>query len=110
MRVFGGGINQNQRRYHFGAVRRSHWYDFVLHVRWAHDNTGFHEVWIDRRQVLPKTYGPTIYFPAPSKWYRGVYVKQGFYRRASKLTTVIYHDAMRRGDSLEAVAPWVNGR
>jgi hypothetical protein len=99
LRAFGGQPDQNQRRYPLADFQPNHWFDFVLHVRWASDNTGFFEVWVDGRPVLTKTFGPTLYAG------QSVYLKQGFYRGESALTTVLYQDGMRRGDSLAAVAP-----
>jgi hypothetical protein len=99
LRTFGGQQDQNERRFNLADFRRNHWFDFVFHVRWATDNTGFVEVWVDGKHVLPKTNTPTIYVN------QGVYLKQGFYRRETNNTTVIYHDGMRRGQSYAEVAP-----
>jgi hypothetical protein len=45
---------------------------------------------VNGRIRIPKTHLPTLYRG------QGVYVKQGFYRAHSNLTTTIYHDALRR--------------
>ena len=98
LRTFGGDVNQNQRRFRLAELERNKWYDFVFHVRWAPDNTGFVEVWLNGQLVVPKTFTPTTYHG------QHVYLKQGIYRGASALTTAIYHDGMRRGQSYEDVA------
>jgi hypothetical protein len=97
LRTFGGDIDTNQHRFALAALERDRWYDFIVHVRWAPDDSGFVEVWLNGANVLPRTSIPTIYRGL------GVYLKQGFYRGASGLTTTLYHDGMRRGDSYDAV-------
>jgi hypothetical protein len=99
LRSFGGLENQNERRFRLFELRRNRWFDFVFHVRWASDNTGFLELWVDGQLVLPRTFTPTLYAG------QSVYLKQGFYRAPSNVTSVLYHDRMRRGDSYAAVAP-----
>ena len=98
MRTFGGQQDQNQRIFVLSDFRRDAWVDFVFHVRWAPDNTGFVEAWVDGQPVLPLTNTPTIYEG------QGVYLKQGLYRLRSSETSVVYHDGMRRGSSFAEVA------
>jgi polysaccharide lyase-like protein len=98
MRTFGGQQDQNQQIFVLSDFKRNAWVDFVFHVRWAPDNTGFVEAWVDGRHVLPRTNTPTIYEG------QGVYLKQGLYRDRSSVTSVVYHDAMRRGTSFADVA------
>ena len=74
MRTFGGQQDQNQQIFVLSDFRRDAWVDFVFHVRWAPDNTGFVEAWVDGQHVLPLTNTPTIYQG------QGVYLKQGLYR------------------------------
>jgi hypothetical protein len=100
LRTFGGLLNQNERRFNLGDFRRNTWLDFVFHVRWAPDATGFVEVWVNGVNVVPLTNTPTLYAG------QSVYVKQGFYRAPSAGTSVVYQDAMRRGTSYpDVVAP-----
>ena len=98
MRTFGGQQDQNQRIFVLSDFKRNAWVDFVFHVRWATDDTGFVEAWVDGQPVLPLTNTPTIYEG------QGVYLKQGLYRLRSSVTSVVYHDGMRRGSSFAEVA------
>ncbi len=98
MRTFGGQQDQNQRTFLLSNFKRDAWVDFIFHVRWAPDNTGFVEAWINGQHVLPRTNTPTIYEG------QGVYLKQGLYRAGSSVTSVVYHDGMRRGSSRADVA------
>jgi Polysaccharide lyase len=75
------------------ALRLDHWYDFVVHVRWSSKpSLGFVEVWIDGARVLPRIATPTLYEG------QGAYLKQGFYRAPSPLTTTVYHAGTRVSD------------
>ena len=103
MRTFGGQQDQNQRIFELSDFKRNAWVDFVFHVRWSPDNTGFVEAWVDGQPVLPLTNTPTIYEG------QGVYLKQGLYRARSSMTSVLYHDGMRRGSSFADVATPGNG-
>jgi len=96
--AFGGDQDQNKQVFRLADFQRNVWYDFVFHVRWAPDNTGFVEVWVNGERVVPLTYRPTTYAGM------GVYLKQGLYRGESSLTSVVYHDGMRRGTSFADVA------
>jgi len=98
MRTFGGQQDQNQRIFSLLNFKRDAWVDFIFHVRWAPDNTGFVEAWVNGKRVLPLTHTPTIYEG------QGVYLKQGLYRARSSVTSVVYHDGMRRGSSFAEVA------
>jgi Polysaccharide lyase len=97
--AFGGDPDQNKQVFPLADFQRNVWYDFVFHVRWAPDNTGFVEVWVNGDRVVPLTYRPTTYAGM------GVYLKQGLYRGESSLTSVVYHDGMRRGTSFADVVP-----
>ena len=79
-------------------LQLDHWYDFAVHIKWSSRRSiGFIEVWIDGVKVLPKTHAATLYAG------QGVYLKQGFYRAASPLTTTVYHVGPRVGASHSAV-------
>jgi len=97
MRTFGGQANQNQQIFLLADLERNRWYDFVFHVRWAPDNTGFVEVWVNGALVVPLTHRPTTYAG------EGVYLKQGLYRGPSGRTSAVYLDGTRRGTSIEDV-------
>jgi hypothetical protein len=92
--------DQDVRNVHaiLGRLRFDAWYDFVVRVKWSSDPTvGFYEAWMNGIQVVPKTYGQTMFDS------RGAYWKQGFYRAAFRVTNSVYEDGAVRGPSLEAV-------
>lgn len=97
MRTFGGQIDKNQQVFLLADFERNRWYDFAFHVRWAPDDTGFVEVWVNGAPVVPLTHRPTTYAGM------GVYLKQGLYRGPSRLTSAVYLDGTRRGASFEDV-------
>ena len=106
LRVRGGSISfstctaTDDRAWFPVRLTINRWYDFVLHVHWSSDaSSGFVEGWIDGEHVIPKTYIATLY---PDD---GIYLKQGFYRKPSRLVSTLYQDAMRRGDSYASVNP-----
>jgi hypothetical protein len=40
------------------AVKKDHWYDILLHVKWSTDpNVGFMEMWVDGTKVSPNVLG-----------------------------------------------------
>ena len=99
MSVIGGDPNSySNRGFTLAPLERNKWYDFVLHVKWEPDSTGFVELWLNGQQVVSKTFMPTIYYG------QDVYLKQGFYRAAYSQSTVLYEDGMRRGASYSDVA------
>ena len=95
LRVWGGNIDTPVRRaWILGRLERGHWYDFALRVRWAPDASGSVQVWLDRRTVVPETHTPTLYAG------QSVYLKQGFYRAPSAVTSELFIADTRRGASL----------
>jgi polysaccharide lyase-like protein len=79
------------RQWNFAVLRRNRWYNFVFHVKWSSNGSiGFVQLWVNGRLRIAKTHVPTLLQGM------GVYVKQGFYRGHSALTTTIYHDGLRR--------------
>jgi len=81
----------SDRLFRIGTLRRGHWYDFRFHIRWSSDaGSGLATLWVNGRRAVRVAGIPTLY---PG---HGVYVKQGFYRNRSSLSTVIYHDGLRR--------------
>lgn len=98
LRVWGGDPNKPVRRaWRLAPLVRGRWYDFALRVDWAPDRSGGVQVWLDRRQVVPETRTPTLY---PGQ---AVYLKQGFYRAPSNVTSELYIAGTRRGASLAAI-------
>jgi polysaccharide lyase-like protein len=96
LRVWGGRLATNcdstsRRTWNFATLRRNRWYNFTFHVKWSSKaSVGFVQLWLNGKQVIPKRYVATLYAGM------GVYIKQGFYRAHSSLTTTLYHDGLRR--------------
>jgi polysaccharide lyase-like protein len=89
----------SQRKWKVADLEFGHWYDFVLHVRWSSNpHRGLVALWLNSQQVIPPTTLATLYLGERS------YLKQGFYRAVSPLTSTIYHAGMRRGSSYASVA------
>lgn len=103
LRVRGGKLRDCRAQHDVlrrpAPLQLGHWYDFVVHIKWSNRRSvGFAEAWIDGVKVLPKTRTATLYTG------QGAYLKQGFYRAASPLTTTVYHVGPRVGSSYRAVA------
>lgn len=95
LRSWGGdAVSPTRRAWRLAPLVRGRWYDFALRVRWAPDLTGLLQVWLDKKQVLPTTRTPTLYFG------ESVYLKQGFYRSPSAVTSEVYIAGTRRVESL----------
>jgi polysaccharide lyase-like protein len=96
LRAWGGRLPTSceppsKRAWDFATLRRGRWYNFVFHVKWSSNRSiGFVKVWVNGRVRVPKIHTATLYEG------QGVYLKQGFYRAPSSLTTTIIHDGMRR--------------
>jgi hypothetical protein len=104
VRVLGGASNNcspsSTRLLRPAQLTLGHWYDFVVHVKWSSDpSIGFIEGWIDRANVIPKIQTATLYKG------QGAYLKQGFYRASSDVTSTVYHVGTRAGRSYKAVTP-----
>jgi uncharacterized protein (TIGR03382 family) len=84
-------------------MQREHWNDFILHVKWSSDKkTGFIELYLDGKVVLPKTYMATQFTSQRN------YLKLGLYRDASiKEEGIVYHDGFVQSTSLADVLPAV---
>jgi uncharacterized protein (TIGR03382 family) len=82
-------------------LKREHWNDFVLHVKWSADaRTGFVELYHDGKLALPKTKVATQY-PGQRN-----YLKMGLYRDSSiSQTGVVFHDGFAMATSLADVMP-----
>ena len=97
LQIWSGRLNtssctpQYKRSWNLGTLRRNTWYNFVFHVRWSSSRLhGYVRVKVNGRVVVPLTRVATLYSG------QGVYLKQGFYRGQSKLTTTLYHDGLQR--------------
>lgn len=75
----------------FAPLRRGRWYDFRFHVRWSSNPAaGLVELWVNGRRKIRPTNVATLYTG------QGVYLKQGLYRGPSGVSSVVFHDGMRR--------------
>jgi len=94
-----GCMPPSKRRWTVATLQLGQWYDFVLHVRWSSNpHRGYVSLWLNGRQVIGQTTLATLYVGERA------YLKQGFYRAPSSLTTTIYHAGMRRGSSRASVS------
>ena len=88
---------------HLGGrpVRQGVWTDLVFHMKWSTGSDGFVEAWLDGDPLTTgRMYGPTLYSPVSN------YLRLGLYRGKGVFTTNhVYYDAVRLGDSYQAVAP-----
>ncbi len=90
------------------------WYDFVLHFKYAPDNTGYIEVWMNGNKVLNVKNSPTVYkLDRCGKPRTKVqYQKIGMYYGTGNQGGEILYDAFRIGNSnasYEDVAPGDDG-
>ena len=75
------------------------WVDFVIHIRWAKDNSGLLEGWMDgvkRFSWSGVTWGPCV---------TGVYPQVDYYRDNYNSTAVLYVAGMKVGTTYPSVAP-----
>jgi hypothetical protein len=85
------------QQFDLGPLVHDVWQDFIFHVRWAADGSGFVEIWRNGVHVVPLKHGINC---APGQ---ANYLKLGYYRDPSPTPAVLYEDAMRRGNSLSQV-------
>ena len=98
LRVWGGKADSPAKRaWRLAPLVRGKWYDFAFRVRWAPDQSGLVQVWLNREPVAFASRIPTLYYD------ESVYLKQGFYRQSSNLTSEVYIAETRRGASLEDI-------
>jgi hypothetical protein len=98
--VRGGDQARPKRRaWSLEPLVRGKWYEFVLRVRWAADRTGSVQLWVNARRVVSAVGLPTLYAG------QSVYLKQGFYRAPSALTTALYVAGTRQVDTLDGLVP-----
>jgi hypothetical protein len=84
-----GGADPRSRYHDLGPLVKEHVMGVRVDIQWAIDATGFVQVYFDDIMVADDS-GPNTY-PGDS----GTYFKQGFYRGASGLTTLIRHGHAR---------------
>lgn len=73
-------------------VQKGKWTDFVVRVKWTHENDGFFQLWIDGKQVVDHR-GAT-YFNVPN----GPLFKAGAYKRTDHGRSFVYVDEVRVGN------------
>jgi polysaccharide lyase-like protein len=90
-------------------LRYDHWFHFLVHARWSTRSSGYMEMWVDGRKVVPRVHGATLrnqHSPASSDLTSpGMYVSQGIYRGAYRSTNTVIHDGFCRAASRRAVDP-----
>jgi hypothetical protein len=98
LQVRGGALGagcapQQSRSWDFAPLQRGTWQDFALHVGWS-DRPGGGSValTLDGRTVVPRTALATLYTG------QRAYLKQGFYRAPSLLTSTVLHSAVTLDD------------
>jgi hypothetical protein len=104
LQVRGGALGagcapQQSRSWDFAPLQRGRWEDFALHVGWS-DRPGGGSValTLDGHTVVPRTALATLYTG------QRAYLKQGFYRAPSPLTSTVLHSAVTLGDDDDAPA------
>jgi hypothetical protein len=87
-------------RIDLGAVAKDTWKDYIIHVKWAYDNTGVLEIWQNKKLLFSRTqkanrYNDTFY----------PYIKIGIYKWdwagvSNSITTnrVVYFDEVKIGN------------
>jgi Polysaccharide lyase len=101
------GTFQVERRI-LPSLNEGRWNDFVVHIRWASDDTGTMSIWhrtagerthdkVFAMRGHPTTVTNAAHGPATSQ------VVVGLYRSPTAAEAVVYHDAFRRGDTLASV-------
>lgn len=98
-----GGASGSANRHDYNLVpnfQRNHWYNFTYGARFAADNTGWLEIYVDDVLVVPRTNQPTRYANT------GLYMLIGNYRQAANTNnTYTYFDRVIVGDTLADVLP-----
>ncbi len=101
-------------------IKRGHWVDIVVHLKWSMASDGFIEAWM---RSLPATalvtnelpaYDPVVFNNYKTRFYGvtagnslGNFFKLGLYRKKNvndATTGIIYYDEFRRGNSFADVA------
>jgi hypothetical protein len=88
-------------------INKGEWNDFILHIQWALDSTGYVEAWHNGSYITHynidsanyKFYGPNMYNTIPT------YLKLGIYRDWGYMdTNSVHYDEIRIGGSMVDVA------
>ena len=94
-KIMNNGYSQGHIYIDLGNVPKNQWVDWIVHIKFAHDNTGILEVWKDGvkvidRQNLPNSYNDDNY----------PYFKAGIYKWSwgGISQKIMYWDQIRIGD------------
>lgn len=94
-----------------GRLRYNHWFHFLAHARWSTGSSGYMEIWLDGRKVVPRVHGATLrnqHSPASADLTSpGMYLSQGIYRGAYRSTNTVIHDGFCRAASRRVIDPKV---
>jgi hypothetical protein len=105
-------------------LRRQHWYDSVVHVKWSVDaSKGYVEWWLDGKLIVSRPMATLYWYADNNKNFAGAtpgpgqaYYMEGYYRPAKlpdgakngtidTSTASVLFDGARMGNSAAAVAP-----
>lgn len=89
-----------KKEYRLAAIRLGQWMDVIFHVRYASNDSGLVEVWVDGKQQVSYA-GPTAEDDAKNAFYH----KIGLYRDRLKEPMTIYFDSYAMGSEKSALAP-----
>ena len=79
-----------------GQIPKNRWVDWVVHIKYAHNNTGILEVWMDGKKVINRQNMPNAYNDQKYPYFKfGVY-KWNWGNSSTK--RVIYYDEVRVGN------------
>lgn len=88
-------------------IQYDHWYHFIVHAKWSTDPTvGFVEVLVDGTQVVPKTFGATLYDTTvsqiPGATAPGAYAELDLYHPGTSFSNTVLHDGFCRAATYDA--------
>jgi Polysaccharide lyase len=94
-----------------GPVISNRWIDFVIRIRWATDNTGLLQVWMNGNQVINKSAVKTV---AGTSYFKIGINKYGWGTQPSSvIDRILYFDEVREGNASATyndVAPFLPRR
>jgi hypothetical protein len=103
MRIIGGSSRSPRKIWVIGpALRRNHWYDFLVRTTWSpRASDGFVQWWLDGKRLFSRQ-AATLY-TRPDGSVSSVYFMQNYYRVHATWTTKIFFDGTRLGGSRKSV-------
>lgn len=94
--ISNGAPGSPTRRWTVGPIAKSHWYEFVYHVRWSAGTDGFFSAWVDKRRVVDY-HGPTLYAG------QDCYLKLANYHTPVGRPVAVVHAQLTRGATAQAL-------